>query len=433
MKASRSFFSLPWYIGWRYTYSRREQRFISFVSLISLLGLILGITAMILVLSVMNGFDRELKQRILKVIPHGFIESEQGFNNTSVSHENIKDWKEFASLIKTQPGIEGVAPLIAGKGLINYSGKTLAVEINGVLPETLSDVSSVSNAMVIGSMMDLNTEPFSIVLGQILARRLGVSKGDTVQLILPQINITPAGIFPRQKSFKVVGVFAVGADPDNQLVFIHINSAARLFQQMQADKTPLIKQLQIKTTDMAMADQILSSLQIALADRSLHIHSWADTHRTLFNAIKMEKHVITLLLFVVVTVAVFNIASILVMMVAEKRKDIAILQVMGTNTHSIIKIFIIQGLLIGWIGIGLGAILGSLLALYLSDMVLWLEALTGAHLFNADVFYIAKLPSNWRLGDVIIIVGVSMTLCVLATLYPAWKSGQINPVQSLNE
>jgi len=414
--------ALSWFIGWRYTVSRREQRFISFVSLVSLLGLILGITAMIVVLSVMNGFDRELKQRILKVIPHGFVE-----------FDGHQDWRELATQLQTQPGIVGVAPLIAGNGLVSFSGKTIAVEINGVLPESVAAVSDVGDNMVIGRIDDLNDEPFSIILGQVLARRLGVNVGDKIQIMLPQINVTPVGIFPRQKSFKVVGVFVVGADPDNQLALVHINSAARLFQQLQSDKTPLVKQLQVKTTDMEQSDQILLNMSHALANNKLKVSSWADTHRVLFNAVKMEKRVITLLLFAVIAVAVFNIASILVMMVAEKRKDIAILRVMGAESSRIMKIFVVQGMLVGFVGVITGALIGSVLALYMSDIMSWMEALTGRHLFSPDVYYIARLPSDWKLSDVIIVLGVSFTLCALATMYPAWKSGKIDPVQSLNE
>jgi len=413
---------LPFFIGWRYTVSRREQRFISFVSLVSLLGLILGITAMIVVLSVMNGFDVELKQRILKVIPHGFVESSDG-----------KDWRELAAQLRTQPGIIGVAPLISGNGLISFAGKSVAVEINGVLPESLSAVSDVGDSMLVGRVADLNDEPFSIILGQVLARRLGASVGDKIQVMLPQISITPAGVFVRQKTFKVVGVFAVGADPDNQLVLIHINSAARLFQQMQEDKTPLVKQLQIKTDDMEQSDQILSKAKNVLANDTLKVQSWSDTHRPLFDAVKMEKRVISLLLFSVIAVAVFNIASILVMMVAEKRKDIAILRVMGAKRQTIMNIFIVQGMLVGLVGIALGAMIGSVLALYTSDMMNWAEKWTGRHLFSPDVYYMATLPSDWRLSDLEIILGVSVVLCALATVYPSWKSGNTDPVQSLNE
>lgn len=424
MTQSKPFFSLPLLVGWRYTVSRREQRFISFVSLVSLLGLILGITAMITVLSVMNGFDREIKQRILKVIPHGFVESSDGFNN---------NWRDYSQQLLAQPGILGVAPLISGNGLLDYAGKTVAVEINGVLPAMLASVSSVDESMVAGSVAELETQPFGIILGQVVAGRLGVTVGDKVQLLLPQVSITPAGIFPRQKTFIVVGVFAVGADPDNQLALIHINSAARVFQQMQADKSPLVKQLQIKTNDMHKADEIILSATQSASNQNISVKSWSDTHRTLFNAIKMEKRVISLLLFSVIAVAVFNIASILVMMVAEKRKDIAILRVMGAERKTIISIFVMQGMLVGMMGIVFGGALGSVLAAYMSSIVHWLETHVGTNFFSADIYYIARLPSDWRLADVYIIVGVSAVLCALATLYPAWKAGAIDPVQSLNE
>ena len=424
MTSTKPFFSLPLLIGWRYTVSRREQRFISFVSLVSLLGLILGISAMIVVLSVMNGFDREIKQRILKVIPHGFVESSDGFND---------NWRDYSQQLLSRPGILGVAPLISGNGLLGYADRTVAIEINGVLPEQLASVSSVDDSMTAGSIAELETQAFGIVLGQNVARRLGVTTGDKVQLLLPQVSVTPAGIFPRRKTFTVVGVFSVGADPDNSLALIHIDSAARLFQQMHADKTPFVKQLQIKTSDMHKADEMILAATLALSNHAVHIKSWSDTHRTLFNAVKMEKRVISLLLFAVIAVAVFNIVSILVMMVAEKRKDIAILRVMGAEQKTIILVFVVQGMLVGLIGIALGGLLGSVLAMYMNNIVAWMEAVLGARLFSADFYYIVRLPSDWRLSDLYSILGVSIVLCALATLYPAWKAGAIDPVQSLNE
>jgi lipoprotein-releasing system permease protein len=420
-------------VGWRYTVSRREQRFISFVSLVSLLGLILGVTAMIVVLSVMNGFDTELKQRILKVIPHGFVENAKGFRLQQPDGTETQNWQQFIRELKTRPGIVGVAPVITGNALVRYADKTVAVQVNGVLPESLSQVSEVGDSMLLGKMTDLDTEPFGLVIGQVLARRLGIAMGDTVQVVSPQISVTPAGVFPRQKSFHVVGVFAVGADPDNELVLMHLDSAARLFRQMSDKGEPLVTQLQIRTTRMEDADRILAGLKTSLPGDDFKVSSWFDTHRSLFEAIAMEKHVISLLLFSVIVVAVFNIASILVMMVAEKRKDIAILRVMGAGTGTIVGIFVVQGLLVGLLGIVLGAISGSILALGLGDFMTWLEAHTGAHLFSPDVYYIAHLPSDWHGRDVATIVVVSLLLCIGATFYPAWKSGKIDPVQSLNE
>lgn len=413
---------LPLYIGWRFTVSRREQKFISFVSLVSLLGLVLGVTAMVVVLSVMNGFDRELRQRILKVIPHGFVESRDGFAN----------WRDTVEQLGKQKDVIAAAPLISGKALVTFNGRTVSVELDGIEPELEKRVSAVHENMVAGQLDALQQQPFGIVLGQLLARRLGVTTGDRVQVLLPQLVVTPAGVFTRQKSFLVVGVFRVGADPDNQLALVSLDSASRLFQQRQADKSPLVKAIQVRTRDVTAADSILSGIRNTM-DPALVVSSWADTHRALFNAVKMEKRVISLLLFVVVAVAVFNITSILVMMVAEKRRDIAILRVMGADTPVITGSFMTQGLIVGLLGILVGGLLGSTLALYMPAIVSWLEATSGHHLFSPDVYYVAHMPSEWHASDVIMIVGVSIVLCVLATLYPALKSARIDPVHALND
>lgn len=422
MNRTPSLLSLPWFIGWRYTFSRREQRFISFVSLISLLGLILGITAMLVVLSAMNGFDRELKSRILRVIPHGYVEMPAG-----------RDWEPLAKALQAQPGIEAVIPMISGKGMVSFHGRSLAVDIQGIDPETLHTVTPVGQHLIAGSLADLQQQPFGIVLGQLLARRLGVTTGDRVQVLLPDIQVTPAGVYPRQKSFTVVGVFSVGADPDGQLALVHINSAARLFQQLDANGQPEVRQIQVKTQSVEEADRILAASKKSMNMPDLVFTSWADTHRTLFSAIRMEKRMISLLLFVVVVVAVFNIASILVMMVAEKRKDIAILRVMGADTKTIAHIFMTQGLLVGLVGIVVGTLVGTLLALHMADMIRWLEQVSSSRWLSQDVYYIASLPNDWRIGDAMMIVVVSAILCLLATIYPAWQSSRVDPVQSLNE
>lgn len=413
MNAFRSSFALPFFIGCRYTFSRREQRFISFVSLISLLGLILGISAMLVVLSAMNGFDRELKSRILRVVPHGFIE-----------WQDSRDWQAVAADLQARPGIEAVVPLISGKGMVSFQGRSLAVDIQGVDPVSLHTVTPVADHLIAGSLAELGQEPFGIVLGHLLARRLGVTTGDRVQILLPQIQVTPAGVLTRQKSFTVVGVFSVGADPDGQLALTSLDSAARLFQQRDASHQPIIRQLQVRTASVENADRILFDTKNEMNNPDLGYTSWADTHRTLFNAIKMEKRMISLLLFVVVAVAVFNIASILVMMVAEKRKDIAILRVMGAESATIARIFMTQGLLVGVLGIAIGAIAGSILAIYLSDLI---------GLFGSGMSYMVNMPSDWRAGDVLTIVTVAFVLCLLATVYPARQSSRVDPVKSLNE
>lgn len=416
---------LPFFIAARYVFSRQEQRFISFVSLVSWLGLILGVAAMILVLSVMNGFDRELRQRILRVIPHGTVEWQ--------GKAAPPPWESLVRQVTFFPGIEGIAPLMSGKALVALGDSTLALELQGILPEEERQVSDIADSMLVGELAALKAGEFGIVLGHQLARRLHVTTGDQVRVMLPEVNISAAGAFPRQKLFRVVGVFRVGAEPDGQLALIHLYTAARLFRQWHDDKSPRVTQWRIKTKDIHRADRILGDLSRQLQPLGFSVRSWEDDHRLLFNAIRMERRVIALLLFAVIAVAVFNIASILVMMVAEKRKDIAILRVMGAETSQVMKIFVCQGLLIGILGIGVGILAGSLLAIFLEPLLKGLEALSSSAWFNGDVFYITHLPSDYRVGDVSLVAVVSLLLCLVAALYPAWQASRIDPVLSLNE
>jgi len=417
--------NLSIFIALRYVFTRQEQGFISFVSLVSWLGLILGVSAMIVVLSVMNGFDRELRQRILRVIPHGFVSWD--------SSTTVQDWQRLVQELEQAPGIEAAAPLISGKALLVFGGETVAVELNGVLPEREHAISQLQESLLVGRLEDLKADEYGIILGQQLARRLKVSVGDRVRVILPDVQITAAGVFPRQKSFTVQGVFRVGADPDAQLAMTHLYAAAKLFRRWDADKEPLVERLRLKTTDIHQANDILGSLREKFSDKKMTIHSWEDDHRILFSAIRMERRVIALLLFAVIAVAVFNIASILVMMVAEKRKDIAILRVMGADARQILHIFLWQGLLIGMLGILMGVLAGSVLAGSIEPIMAGLEALLSNSLFDSDVYYIAHLPSDYRYGDVVMIATVALLLCLLAALYPAWQASRIDPVHSLNE
>jgi len=417
--------NLPIFIALRYVFTRQEQGFISFVSLVSWLGLILGVAAMIVVLSVMNGFDQELRQRILRVMPHGFVSWEAA--------TSVQDWQALALELEGMPGVEATAPLISGKALVAFGNETVAVELNGVLPEREYAISDLQESLLVGRLEDLKENEYGIILGQQLARRLKVSVGDRVRVMLPDIQMTAAGIFPRQKQFVVVGVFRVGADPDAQLAMTHLSTAAKLFRRWDANKQPLVERLRLKTTDIHQAEKVFSLVREKIGNKDVMVSSWEDDHRILFNAIKMERRVISLLLFAVIAVAVFNIASILIMMVTEKRRDIAILRVMGAHAGHILQIFLWQGLLIGILGILMGALVGSVLALGIEPLISGLENLLSHSIFSADVYYIAHLPSDYRIGNVAMISVVALVLCLLAALYPAWQASRIDPVHSLNE
>jgi len=373
----------------------------------------------------MNGFDRELRERILRVMPHGFASWDAA--------TTAQAWPQLARELEQMPGVEAAAPLISGKALVAFRQETVAVELNGVLPEQEKTISHLQDSLLLGQLENLKADEYGIILGQQLARRLKVSVGDRVRVMLPDVQVTAAGVFPRQKNFTVQGVFRVGADPDAQLAITHLYTAAKLFRRWESDKQPRVERLRLKTTDIHQADHILKLVSQQLPDRGISIHSWEEDHRLLFNAIRMERRVISLLLFAVIAVAVFNIASILVMMVAEKRKDIAILRVMGADAGNIMSIFLWQGLLIGTLGILIGVLTGSVLAWSVEPLMKGLEALLSSSFFNAEVYYIAHLPSDYRSGDVAVIAGVALALCLLAAWYPAWQASRIDPVHSLNE
>ncbi len=406
--------SLSFFIGKRYTFSQREQRFISFVSLVSLLGIILGVMAMIIVLSVMNGFDRELKQRILRVIPHGFVAAEA-----------IDDREDFIRQLESQPGVVATSPYVEEMVVMLYGERSAPVNLNGILPATETGVSDIHESLVYGTLDGLEQERFGIILGRGLARQLGAGVGDKVNIMLPDISVSPVGVHIRQKRFVVTGIFHVGADVDNHLALIHLDRALKLFRRNGA-----IQQLRVKTIDLHSAPQTLQQLQ--QQHPGLKVHSWQDTHRDLFEAIAMEKRMVSLLLYVVIAVAVFNIVSILTMMVANKRKDIAILKVMGASSAMIMRVFMMQGLLVGLTGILIGTLLGVLFATTTPDLVDWIEGVFGGQVFGSSIYYLAHLPSLLIWRDVVMIALVSLLLTLLATLYPAWKSARIDPVVSIN-
>jgi lipoprotein-releasing system permease protein len=375
---------------------------------------------MVIVLSVMNGFDRELKSRILKVIPHGMVHVDQG----------TTQWIDMVMRLENHDGVMAASPLIPGKGLLLSGNQSSPVEISGVSPEYERNVSSIHDAMVAGKLTSIE-EGFGIVLGQSLAYKLGVGVGDRVTIVLPQLMSGASGIYPRRKRLEVVGLFEVGADIDGRHGLVSLEAARKMF----SPRLPpgAVNAFRVRTGDIHGAHRVMASVAESFADRSLQVTSWADTHRLLFSAIKMEKNMITVLMFFVVAVAAFNIISILVMMVAEKRSDIAILRVMGARPKTIGRIFLVQGLMTGLGGIVLGVVIGSLMVAYLTDIVEYIEYLTGARLFDPDVYYIAHLPTQWEPGDVILIVAVATLLTVLATLWPSWRAAQVDPVHSLNE
>ncbi|MFL0798254.1 MAG: lipoprotein-releasing ABC transporter permease subunit [Cellvibrionaceae bacterium] len=411
------FTPVPAFIGLRYTRSRRENRFISFVSGFSLLGMALGVFALVVVLSVMNGFDREIKQRLLKVVPHGYIESTNG----------VPDWQSLREQVSNHPEVVDAAPFVKGRALLAYHGDNAGAELVGVVPDTEDRVSAIPQTMIAGDFYKLVPGEFNIVLGQIVASKLGVGVGDRIQVNLPSVTITPAGMFPRYKRFKVVGVFQAGAQVDAHMAIVHMDDARRLFRYPAAAQG-----LRVKLTDQQQAPRILNELLTDSLNLSgLSVTSWQQTQGSLFAAIKMEKRITTLLLTLIIIVAAFNIVSSLVMSVGEKRHDIAVLRTLGATPKQIMAVFMTQGMATGLAGALLGLLFGLPMASYLPELTATLEDLFGIHFFDPSVYFISYLPSDLRWGDVIYTFVAALLLNAIATLYPAWRASLIKPAEAL--
>jgi lipoprotein-releasing system permease protein len=409
---------LSLFVGLRYTASRRGNHFISFISLVSMLGLMLGVAALILVLSVMNGFDRELRQRILGMVPHATL--------AAYGDEGFADWQDLAEAVRLQQGIAGVAPFVQAQGMLTSHGRVQGVQVNGIDPAIESDVSIIADHMQHGDIGSLQVGEYNIILGELLARFLGVHVGDKVTLVLPEASVSVAGVVPRLKRFTVTGLFSVGAELDANLAYIHIEDAARL-KRMQSG---YVDGLRLKLDDLFQAPQLVRDIALS-QQRPLYVSDWTRTHGNLFQAIQMEKRMIALLLLLIVFVAAFNIVSTLVMVVTDKRSDIAILRTMGATPAGILRIFMVQGILIGLIGTALGGVLGVTLALTVTDLVAWVERMLGIQFLSAEVYFISYLPSELVWADVGLITSAALLISFIATLYPAWRASRTQPAEAL--
>ncbi|MFO7705310.1 MAG: lipoprotein-releasing ABC transporter permease subunit [Halopseudomonas sp.] len=407
---------LPFFIGLRYTRAKRRNHFISFISLISMLGLTLGVMVMILVLSVMNGFDRELRTRILGMVPHATISSEQPMD----------DWQSLATRLEEHPQVVAAAPFIQLQGMLTHNGSVAPVLVNGIVPDAEKHVSIIEQHMTQGTLDDLQDGEFGIIIGELIAKRFGVQVGDKLTFVLPEAAVTPAGVFPRLKRFTVAGVFKVGAELDSSLAMIHAGDAARLSRwqpgQMQG--------LRVKLDDLFQAPKVAWDLALTLPG-NYYAQDWTRTHGNLFAAIRMEKTMIGLLLLLIVAVAAFNIISTLVMVVTDKKADIAILRTLGASPGTIMGIFMVQGSVIGVIGTLAGAVLGVLAALNVSAMVAGLESLFGVQFLSSDVYFISYLPSQLIWNDVLLICLTALGMSFAATLYPAWRASRTEPAEAL--
>ncbi len=409
---------LPLFIGLRYTRAKRRNHFISFISLSSMLGIALGVTALITVLSVMNGFEKELRHRMLGMSAHVVI-------NTVENHWS--DWQQLAEQLSKKPHVTGIAPFIQGQAMITYNKNVEGTFLQGISPEYESQVSKVKDKMVIGDLDNLQAGKFNLVLGSELARSLGVGIGDKVTLVVPQASVTLVGLLPRMKRFTIGGIFNVGMHEfDSGLVLLHIEDVAKLLR-MPAGS---INGLNIKLDDMFIAKPFSSELQQELPF-GYYSYDWTYRHKNFFEAIKMEKSVMFVILTLIVAVAAFNIVSTLIMVVTDKQADIAILRTLGATPRTVMMIFMVQGILIGVFGTMLGLGGGISLALNIETIVPAIEQLFNVEFISSEVYYISDLPSDLRWLDVYKIAGFSLIISLLATIYPAWQASRTQPAEAL--
>lgn len=413
--------SLPFelFVGLRYTKAKRKNHFISFISMTSMIGIALGVAALIIVLSVMNGFQEELRTRILGVASHLQI---TGPNN------ELTHWDALANQVETAPHVQAVAPYVMAQGMISYGQAVQGTIVRGVLPAKEDGVADLANKMRAGSLTDLRAGEFGIVLGVDLAHALGVMMGDKVVLLAPQGQFTPTGVVPRIKQFRVVGIFQVGMyEYDAGLALIHLEDAAKLYRMGDA-----VSGLRLKVDDLFNAPSVGRQLVSMLSDKgAFYVTDWTEQHANFFSAVQMEKRVMFIILTLIVAVAAFNIVSTLVMAVTDKRADIAILKTFGASPRSIMKIFIVQGALIGVIGTLAGAALGILIALNIDVIVPFIERVFHVQFLSKDIYYINQVPSHLIWSDVLVIVLISFILSLLATLYPSYKAANLNPAEAL--
>jgi lipoprotein-releasing system permease protein len=404
-------------IGRRYLHSGRGNRFISFISTMSMLGVAIGVAVLIVVLSVMNGFEQELRGRILSLTSHAAIRPlRAGLSAWQATAEKLRDHKE---VVATAPYVEGQALLLAGS-------KSSGALVTGVLPEQESKVSAVTREVVSGSFDNLAAGGFGIILGAELAKALGVAPGDSVVVVTSLRTITPIGIMPRTRTFKVVGIFDAGMyEFDRNLAYVHIEDAARLYR-LGNDVTGL----RIQLVDMFQAPRVVRDLALSLGG-GYYVDDWTRRHANLFRSIQLTKSVLFLILLLVVGVAAFNIVSTLVMVVKDKQADIAILRTTGASPRSILAIFVTQGTTIGVIGTLAGVLLGVLISMNLESLIHALEALLGVQFMDAKVYNMSDLPARVQWSDVLQISLTALGLCGLSTIYPSWRAARTQPARAL--
>ncbi len=409
-----------WQIGWRYTRAGRAGRrngFISFISGVSMLGIALGVAALIIVLSVMNGFQKEVRDRMLAVIAHVEVNDAQG--------AALADWRATAQQARRVPGVIGAAPFVAAQSLIARGDEMRGAVVRGISPVDEATVTDMAAKLRDSTLARLQPGAWRIVLGNELARSLRVREGDSVTIVAPGGQVTPAGVVPRLKAFTVAGTFESGHyEYDSSLALIHVDDAARLYR---VDGPTGV---QLRLADAQAAREVGAQLAGVLGS-GVVVRDWTRTNRNWFDAVQIEKRMMAIILTLIVAVAAFNLVSTLVMTVTDKRADIAILRTLGASPRSVMGIFVVQGATSGIIGTVSGVALGLLVAFNVDVIVPFIEGLLGLSFLPGSIYLISRMPSDPRLDDVLPIALVSLLLAFAATLYPSWRASRINPAEAL--
>lgn len=408
---------VEFFIATRHLRSRNRSRFVSFIALISLVGIALSVAVLIIVLSVMNGFEFEVRQRILSVVSHGSISGLDG---------RLEDWEVLNEISSSQAGITATAPFVSGQGMLVGSEGVAGIEMRGINPAAEAQISGVADLITEGGLDRLESRAYRIVIGQELANRLGVALGEKVVLLTTQGSITPAGLMPRMRRFEVAGIFYAGMyEFDRSLAYVHIDDAARLMRLGDA----------VTGIAIAVDKPMQARATVRNAARAygggVYVTDWTRQHANFFRSIELTKTIIFMILLMVVAVAAFNIVSTLVMVVREKSAEIAILRSMGASSRSILLVFVGQGTLIGLAGTLIGLLCGLIIAFNLGGIVSFIETVFNMRFVAPDIYFISELPSQVRISDVIQICTVAFVLAVLATVYPALRAAATNPAEAL--
>lgn len=409
---------VPLFLGLRYTRAKRRNHFISFISLVSMLGIALGIVALIVVLSVMNGFHKEIRERILSMASHATLADPYG--------GGMQDWKSALERVRKLPDVVGAAPFVEVQAMLVGPSNVSGALVRGVVPKEEDHVAELRHQMTSGSVDDLEPGTFRIVLGRDLALAIGVGPGDKVTVVTPQVSATPVGVMPRLKRFTVSGIFSVGmADYDRNAAYIPMEDAAKLLTLGEG-----VTGIRLKLDNMWEAPRLSREIAGALGGVYL-VRDWTQVHANFFRALAMEKRMMSIILFLIVAVAAFNIVSALVMVVTDKQSDIAVLRTLGASPSNVMSIFVVQGTAIGLIGTLIGVVAGTLLALNVETVVAQIETLFGIRFLDPGIYYINELPSDVHFADVVTIAVSAFVMTVLATLYPAWRASVTQPAEAL--